>query len=218
MPQGRIRRDAPEVPLNPPDVEPEEKPRQLAGEEPRLDQDAVLDATQIDGLGSIDSTEIYEGELEAGVDDDLPTGAESLEDLTTRELRAGETSSPDVAAEEGETYVAPFDPPVVADRGDPEGARIAAGFGTSALDEPYDADHHTTSLPEDDEVSARVREALVADSRTSRLADRIDVETAGGTVVLRGTVDDLDDGDLLAEVASAVRGVTDVRDQTDIRA
>jgi osmotically-inducible protein OsmY len=57
---------------------------------------------------------------------------------------------------------------------------------------------------------------MAADSRTSRLADGIRVETFGRVVVLRGTVDDLEDGDLLVEVASAVAGVIDVRDETDV--
>jgi len=214
MPEGRVGREAPETPLNPPDVEPEEKAAQLAGEEPRIDQDGLLDTAQVDDLGSTGDVETYEGEIEAGVNDDLPTDDESLEGLTAREYRAGETDNPDVAAEEGETWVPPLDPPVVPDPGDPQGARVAAGFGSSAMDEPYDADHHSTFLPEDDEVSARVHEALLADSRTSRLADRIDVETSAGTVLLRGTVDDVDDSDLLVEVASSVSGVTDVRDET----
>ena len=68
----------------------------------------------------------------------------------------------------------------------------------------------------DDEVSARVREALTVDARTSRLAATMRVETFGGVVVLRGTVEDLEDGDLLAEVASGVAGVVEVRDETDV--
>ena len=63
----------------------------------------------------------------------------------------------------------------------------------------------------------RVREALLADGRTSRLADGVDVETDGGVVIIRATVDDLDDADLLAEVASAVTGVLEVRDETEVR-
>lgn len=216
MSEGRVGRDVPEIPLNPPDVEPDEKPRQLAGEEARIDQDGFLDTTQVDDLGSIGHVETYEGEIEAGVNPDLPGDEESLEDLTSRELRAGETDNPDVAAEEGETYVPPLDPPVVPDPNDPQGVRIAAGFGSSAMDEPYDADHHSSFLPEDDEVTARVQEALLADSRTSRLADRIDVETSAGTVLLRGPIDDVDDSDLLVEVASSVTGVTDVRDETEL--
>ena len=65
-------------------------------------------------------------------------------------------------------------------------------------------------------MSARVREALLADSRTSRLADSLEVETAGGVVRVRGVVADLEDGDLIEEVASMVTGVTEVRDETEV--
>lgn len=209
-------RDVDTTPLAPPDVEPEEKGRQLEGEEPRLDQDAVVEPTEIDDLGSISDTEIYEGELEAGANPDVDTDDASLESLTARELRPLETDDPNVAAEEGETWVPPTDPPVVPDRDDPQGAQVAAGFGGTATEDPFDADHHGELLPADDEVSARVREALLADARTSRLADGLEVETAGGIVRVRGRVADVEDSDLVAEVASSVSGVVEVRDETSI--
>ena len=61
------------------------------------------------------------------------------------------------------------------------------------MDEPFDADHHSSALPTDDEVSARVREALLADSRTSRLAEVLGIETVGGVVIVRGTVQDIEE-------------------------
>jgi osmotically-inducible protein OsmY len=93
---------------------------------------------------------------------------------------------------------------------------MAAGFGSTASEEPFDADHHSSFLPADDEVSARVREALLADSRTSRLASSLDVEAAGGVITVRGTVADIEDGELIEEVASGVTGVSEVRDETDV--
>jgi BON domain-containing protein len=208
------------TPLNPPDVEPEDKARELAGDEPRIDQDGFLDTSQIDETGSIGHVETYEGELEAGVNDDLDINEqrldESLELLETTELRAGETQNPDVAAEEGEVWVPPMDPPVVADGDAREGVRVAAGFGTSAFDEPFDPDHHGSALPDDDEVTERVKEALFADSRTSRLADQLAVASVGGVVAIRGVVDDVDDSDLIEEVVSEVDGVSEVRDLTDL--
>jgi hypothetical protein len=209
-------RRADTMPLNPPDVEPEDKRAQLEGNPDRDNQDPTITESDVDGLGRITDVEVYEGELEAGVNADLDTDPESLESLTTMELREGETNNPDVAAEEGESWVPPVDPPVVADRDAPEGVSVAAGFGSSAMDEPYDADHHDSFLPADDEVSARVREALRADSRTSRLADQLGIETEAGTVTVRGTVDDLDDGDLIEEVATMVTGVSEVVDETEV--
>ncbi|MFL5756609.1 MAG: BON domain-containing protein [Chloroflexota bacterium] len=218
MPEGRVGHDAPETPLNPPDVEPEDKARQLAGDVPRIDQDAFVDTSEIDTLGSISDTEQYEGEIEAGVNPDLSTDTESLESLTATELRAGETDNPDVAAEEGEAWVPPVDPPVIADADAPEGVSVAAGFGSTAFDEPFDRDHHGSLLPGDNEITARVREALSADARTSRLADRLVVGTINGTVVVRGLVDDIDDTDLVEEVVSEVEGVVEVRDETELPA
>ena len=209
-------RSADTTPLNPPDVDPDDKRAQLEGTPQRDNQDPTFVEGEVDDLGSISDTEIYEGELEAGVNPDLDTDPESLELLTASELRSGETANPDVAAEEGEAWVPPVDPPVVADADSPDGMTIAAGFGSTAMDEPFDADHHSGLLAADDEVSERVREALLADARTSRLANALEVETAGGVVRVRGVVDDLEDGDLIEEVASMVTGVTEVRDETEV--
>ena len=45
--------------------------------------------------------------------------------------------------------------------------------------------------PGEDEMTDRVREAMLADSLTSRYAEVLEIETDGGTVWLRGTVDDV---------------------------
>jgi hypothetical protein len=177
------------------------------------DQDAFVESFEIEQAEGLTDTELYEGNLEAGV---VSSSSDVVDELTTLEDRPGETDDPNVAAEEGEAWVPPIDPPVVADRTSPDGMTVAAGFGGSALDEPFDADHHSSALPGDDEVTARVREALLADARTSRLADRVAVDTDAGTVTIAGAVDDLEDGDLLAEVASMVTGVVDVVDETEI--
>lgn len=150
-------------------------------------------------------TEIYQGELQGALD---PSEAE---------MRADETSDANVAAEEGLAYVPPIDPPVVPDHDDPEGLQVAAGFGVTAIDEPYDADHHSAALTAEDEMTARVREALRADAATSRYADSLVIGTRGGTVAVRGVVDDLDDTDDIAEVVSRVTGVDEVVDELDVR-
>jgi osmotically-inducible protein OsmY len=90
-------------------------------------------------------------------------------------------------------------------------------LGVSSLDEPYDDDHHETFLPEDDEMSARVREALRADSSTTQFADRIAINTRRGVVTLRGVVDDLMDSDNLLAVAEFVEGVEEVVDELKVR-
>jgi BON domain-containing protein len=183
------------------------------------DAGSIPDVDELDDVGEITDTRIYEGELEARpVDSDQPdrSAAESLESLTSSEPRAGETDDPYEAAEEGLTWIAPTDPPVrPGPNGDPE---VAAGFGTTADDEPFDADHHAESIGDADERTARVLEALRADAATSGLADQLVVEMDGGLVVIRGTVEDLEDEDAVTAVVESVPGVTEVRSRIEIRA
>jgi hypothetical protein len=193
---------------------------QLAGERPRDRQTAFVTTSEVDTLGSITDTDIYEGELDAGVHDDLPNEPpeQNLEMLTERELRAEETANPDVAAEEGITYVPPIDPPVVRSETSLEGVEVAAGFGVSALDEEYDEDHQSSLLPSEDEMTARIREALRADSTTTEFADHLAIGTRGGLVRVRGVVEDVDDSDNVVAVIERVDGVVEVIEELEIRA
>ena len=203
------------------DSETAELIRQLSGEEPREDQDAVLRVDEIaEPDAGLTGTERELGYLEAGVD---PTGGigrdvESVESLVERESDSDETTDPYVASDEGVPWVPPVDPVVAPDERDSEGIQIAAGLGSSALDEPYDADHHTSALPSEDEVTARVREALRADALTSGYADELSIDTEGGVVTLHGTVADIDDLDAVLAVAAIADGVTEVRDELEIAA
>jgi hypothetical protein len=160
---------------------------------------------------------VYEGQLEAGTADDLPgeSAAENLELLTELELRADETDDPMEAVEEGFTYVPPIDPPVVP--GGDDNAEVASGLGMSALDEQYDEDHHDSFLSDDDEMSARVREAIQADSSTNQYARTIAITARGGVVTLHGVVADLVDSDNLLAVAEYVAGVDEVVDALRVR-
>jgi hypothetical protein len=181
--------------------------------------DSIPDASEVDTLGEITDTRIYEGELEArapGGDQPDEGQAENLESLVADEMRDGETDDALEAAEEGLTWVPPIDPPTRADdRGD---AEIAAGFATTADDEPFDEDHHATLLPAQDEVEARVIEALLADSATTGLVDGLEIDAEGGRIRIAGTVDDLEDEDAIVAVAESVSGVTSVDSRLDIAA
>jgi hypothetical protein len=95
---------------------------------------------------------------------------------------------------------------------------VAAGFGASADDEPFDADHHRTFELTGDEFTERVREALLAHAETVGLMDRLQIETEGSVVFVRGTVDDLVDEDVVLEVASEVEGVSDVVSEIEVAA
>jgi hypothetical protein len=207
-----------EVPLDPPGTPLEDLGREMAGEQAEGEQVAYRRQDEVDQLGEMTDTDVYQGELEAGVHDDLPTESteDNLETLTARELRDGETDDAGVAAEEGLTYVPPTDPPVSPSE-DRQGTEVAAGFGSSSMDEPYDADHPSTDLAEEDEKAARIREALRADAATSRYADSLAIGTRGRTVAVRGVVDDIDDTDSVIEVVSHVSGVDNVIDELEVR-
>lgn len=114
-------------------------------------------------------------------------------------LRPGETDDPLVAIEEGQTWVPPTDPPIVPSD-DREGVNSPGG----------------DDLDAESDINAQVREALRADAATTALADRLEIAVVGSTAILRGTVDDLDDGDALVEVASGVPGIAEVRDETEV--
>jgi hypothetical protein len=190
----------------------------MAGYRSQDDQGEFPSADEVDDLGQLTPTDIYEGELEAGTADDLPGEAdgENLEMLTELELRADETDDPMEAVEEGFTYIPPIDPPTVPGGG-LQNAEVASGLGESALDEPYDEDHHDSFINSDDEVVARVREALRADSSTTQYAGRVAIEARGGIVTVRGVVDDLVDSDNIIAVAEYVEGVEEVVDELRVR-
>jgi hypothetical protein len=183
---------------------------ELSGTPAPQDQDVIVEPDEVEEAREYTETELDEL-LPQTIDDPL----DGPEDLGAGELRPGETDDPTVATEEGLTYIPPTDPPVVPGEGD-EDLAIAAGFGTTSRDEPYDEDHAATLLADEDELSARVREAIRADAATTQYADEIDIESAGGVVLLRGVVDDIEDTDSLAEVASAVDGVSEVRDELTV--
>lgn len=207
-------------PETPPRPDPEdiamiEELRQLAGEEMPEDQDAVLEPDEIEQRRQPTLTELDRGDpfpdLEAAVGPEA-----TLDGLAAEELREGETDDPDVATEEGLTYVPPSDPPTRADEEEPGGIEIAAGAAVSALSEPYDEDHESELLTDESDLTARIRDALEADAATSGLADRLVIGTRGSTVVVRGIVDDVDDGDNIASVIERVDGVEEVIDETEL--
>jgi hypothetical protein len=200
-------------PVDPPDLELIEQLQALQGEEMPADQDAVIEPSEFEARREPTTTEFDRGEGTPGdpEDDEI----ESLDGLGSDELREGETDDPDVASEEGLTYVPPVDPPTRADAEATEGLAIAAGPGGDALEGDYD-DEGSGDLFEESELTGRIREALDADAATSGLADRLVIGTRGSTVVVRGVVDDIDEGDTVVAVIERVRGVEDVIDETEL--
>lgn len=193
----------------------EATPESLSGDDDRDNQTVFFQAADIDRVGSEKDLDvpIYEGDLTS---DGGEYGVEHLESLTDDERRDGETDDPNIAAEEGLTYIPPTDPPTRASD-DLEGIEIASGFGETSLEDPYDESHHDELLYGEDEVSARVRDALRADAATSEFADQIHIVTIGSRVILGGVVDTIEDTDDAAAVAEQVEGVTEVEDRMRVR-
>ena len=199
--------------LNPADVSDEEKGHELSGDQQEGDQVAFFRQDEVaEPDTEFNDTAEYEGYPIANVGGETPR----LEDLTDRELRDGETDDPAIAAEEGMTWVPPVDPPVVADADDPQGIEVAAGFGVTADDEPYDRSHQSEALSSEDDIVERVREALRADAATTQYADALAIAARNGRVAVRGVVEDIDDTDNVIDVISRVSGVTDVMDELEV--
>jgi hypothetical protein len=219
MIDSRDPEQAPRQPDAAPDTAADVDPdvAQLLGLRP-ADADPVPSDDEVDHLGRMTDTRVYQGDLEARPpDSDQPDEdpAENLESLVATEMRAGETDDPNEAAEEGMTWVPPIDPPL---RVGDDGPEVAAGFGTTAQEEPFDADHHASALSARDEVESRILEALRADATTSGLADRIELDVEGGVVRLAGIVEDLVDEDAVLAVVEAVEGVTIVDSRITVAA
>ena len=210
---SKLRDDAPLNPATPVGVA---QIRELMGERFQKDQSAIVDASEIDSLDAATATELDEGEPSDSLENELPSGGESLEMLTERELRADETDDVLEAIEEGYTYIPPIDPPTTPGNGF-ENAEVASGFGASSIEEAYTQDTHGDFLPSDDEMQTRVRDALRADSSTNPYAKLIAISVRGGVVTLRGLVDDMVDSDNLLAVAGYVEGVEDVIDELDVK-
>jgi hypothetical protein len=206
-------RTRPEVPDTAAEVEPDVA--QLLGMRP-ADGDAMPSSDEIDSLGDITDTRIYDGELEARPpDSDQPDDRhENLESLAATELRDGETDDATEAAEEGLTWVPPIDPPL---RIDDDGPELAAGFGTTATDEPFDQDHHGQAMFAVDEIEARVLEALRADAATAGLADGIAIDAEGARVIVAGSVDDVQDEEAVVAVVEAVSGVREAVSRLEVQ-
>jgi hypothetical protein len=184
----------------------------LEGEEMPADQDAVVDPDEIEGRRTPTLTELDQGD--PGLVSSLDDGLDGFGGLAREGLREGETDDPEVAAQEGMPWVPPIDPPVVSTpwSGDPV---VAAGTGVSALDEAFDEDNPGVLLSEEGDINERIREALRADSSTSRLADILVIGVVGSTAIIRGMVDDIDDTDAIVAVVERVPGIEEVRDETE---
>jgi hypothetical protein len=155
---------------------------ELQGDELPIDQDAVVDADEIE-----EPRRPTLSEQEWGI-------------VEPPSSRAGETTDPLVAIEEGQTYIPPTDPPIVPARDEPEGIETPRGDRVDA----------------EGDINARIRDELRSDAATTALADRLQIAVLRSTAIIRGQVDGIEDTDAIVEVASRVEGISEVRDETDV--
>jgi hyperosmotically inducible protein len=95
-------------------------------------------------------------------------------------------------------------------------ARDVAGVKEVRNDLQISSEHSTTgSVIDDSALTASVKSALIEDADTK--AYQINVETDHGVVLLTGFVDSRSDRDRAGELARSVKGVSQVRNDLEIR-
>lgn len=214
-PQHRPEQDPHPDPTPPQDQgESSEFLEQLAGT--HTDATAYFDDEDIEPLEGINMTDVYQGDTDVN-QERVEGNAEQLDMLVEFEMRADETDDVMEAIQEGYTYVPPIDPPIDIDRADLEDVQVAAGTNSMAQAPDVPLGSFDTARTAEDDMTARVRQALRADSATQHLADRLQIATINGTVIVRGLVDDLLDSDNILEVISEVPGVEAIRDETTVQ-
>jgi hypothetical protein len=172
----------------------DEELREMAGYRSEEDQGmGAISASELENLGNPTVTDIYQ--MDNDERSDMIDPDESLDDLTSVNLREGETDDVMEAIEEGLSYVPPIDPPLEAD---PD-----ADFEQADADEQGNEPVAT--------LTRQMHLRLLHDSATAQIASRIHVrEVEPGVIELNGVVDDLTDEDLLLGVAESVEGIDEV--------
>jgi hypothetical protein len=141
--------------------------------------------------------------------EDVVDEADDDADFTDQPL----TTDAQAVVEDGdgsEVFFAPTDPVLrPGAHGEPE---IAGGFSPTA--EPPRPERSSDGVIGDEAIADAVRDALALDSATADLQLSVDVDS--GVVRLRGTVSSIEDGENAEAVASAVPGVIEVADETEL--
>lgn len=179
----------------------DEELEELAGYRSRNDQGmGAIDQSELETLGNHNPTDVYQGEPDPR--QELLDPTESLDMLTSSDLREGETDDVMEAVEEGLAYVPPIDPPISLNNDARDEVEILNGFGLSA---------DAGSLAGGRSLAQAVMARLHMDSATVELAPRVRVrELEPGVIELRGEIADLTDEDMIVGVAESVEGVEEV--------
>jgi hypothetical protein len=193
-------------------MELEEQLREMAGYRSEDDQGlGVISASELDTVGNPTVTDIYQMDNDERRDMVDPEDAsdDSLDDLTSANLRDGETDDVMEAIEGGLTYVPPIDPPLQSNHDTPDEIAVVNGF---ALDADEEGNETVASL------AKQVHVHLLHDAGTSQVAHRVRVrETSPGIIHLHGEIDDLTDEDLIIGVAEDVEGIEEVVSHLTVR-
>lgn len=145
----------------------------------------------------------------------LPLPSEDTGDLVDTPT-TGETDDPIVATEEGVPYVPPNER-VLTDAREEHGGADVAGTAPTADEElgrVPSVQPPSGERPADDELRARVVEKLRASNIVA--GDRLQVDAAGGTVLLKGRVDSITTLDEIIGLVGEVEGVQEVTDQVEV--
>lgn len=120
------------------------------------------------------------------------------------------------AVEDGLTYFPPVDPVIAVedDRRATETLEVVGGFAEDATDE--DDDPATVFPSIDDDLAEAVMRELEQDAATADLTPSLRVIARGGTVILRGVVDTVEDAENAEAVAARVDGVDEVREELQV--
>jgi hypothetical protein len=134
---------------------------------------------------------------------------ERLEDLEPEEDM---TSDALEATEEGIPYQASSDPSVLPSD-NLEGLEVAAGFAPSMEETSPDRERLPDRIEKGDlELEEHVRTELRDNSETGHLTD-VEVSVSRGVVLLRGTVEDEDDIEVVEDIVRDLDGVWDVQNE-----
>jgi hypothetical protein len=198
---------------------PREQTRPVKGEtDALLAEDELADANDNDYV-VIDETAPVEVSLEE-LEDEM-ADRRRLRDLEVQgpvdtQHSDGSAYYSQEAEMQGLVYTPPDDPPVIPSD-DLQGIEIAAGFGQALEEEddprPEIVPDRVANNAED--LEEKIRYILRKSSETAHLGE-IDVRAESGTVYLGGTVDTLEDIDIVVNLVQEIDGVTFVEEDLEV--
>ena len=188
-----------------PDQDPEAQvePRQPIFDDQELDREPALIEVSLEELEELSRKRSHELELE-------------VEGRVETQHSDGSAYYPLEADQQGLVYTPPDDPPVLPSA-TPQGVEMGSGFGKAMED---DDDPRAEILPrrvrnDDADLEEKVIESLRKNGETANMTD-IRVRVRNGVVYLSGTVETLDDIDVVGYLVQDIDGVVDVEEELQV--